>query len=481
MDAMLSLLHAVSAAAAAALVMGVVEGMALTAAVGVVLRLCPGLSAGARSAVWTAALGISILLPAGSLLRSHDGAETVRGVAQVGTGWALALVGVWALLSAVRLTMLAVGAIRLRQVWLRATPIEASAGCQELLEAAGRRAELCVSDDVDRPSVVGFLRPRVLLPAELPAELGPEEMEHIIRHEMQHLQRRDDWTNLAQKLSLVAFPLNPVLFWLDRRLCQERELACDDGVLRRTRAPKAYAACLANLAENRLAAKGLLRRGSALALGAWARETELSRRVHRILSWRESALERRSAAVMAGALMLSVAVGGLELARCPELLRFTGEPTGLAEVSSPVAGSATGTAEGLASASGDAMGVPVLTRASSLGAAKPMLVNAAMPEPVRGAEPRRAVGKSRRAARSVAGHRLGMRTSLRKTQMPLRRRAELRPAPRVVMTAWRTDEFPARLVLTVAGEDVSTGETTGDDRQRYAAFATRDGWLFVSL
>ena len=47
-------------------------------------------------------------------------------------------------------------------------------------------------------------------------------------HEAGHLRRRDDWMNLLQKVGLVLLPLNPVLMWIERRLCLERELACDE-------------------------------------------------------------------------------------------------------------------------------------------------------------------------------------------------------------------------------------------------------------
>ena len=59
---------------------------------------------------------------------------------------------------------------------------------------------------------------------------------------MEHLRRRDDWVNLLQKVSLVLFPLNPVLDRIEKRLCMERELR-DETVLRFTQAPKAYASC----------------------------------------------------------------------------------------------------------------------------------------------------------------------------------------------------------------------------------------------
>ena len=76
-----------------------------------------------------------------------------------------------------------------------------------------------------RPSVLGFFRPRILVPPELLKALSPRELRQVVVHEMEHLHRADDWTNLLQKVGLVLFPLNPVLLWVERRLCAERELA----------------------------------------------------------------------------------------------------------------------------------------------------------------------------------------------------------------------------------------------------------------
>ena len=131
--------------------------------------------------------------------------------------------------------------------------------------------------------MIGFLAPRILIPEWLFARLTPGELEQVVLHEAEHLRRRDDWTNLLQKLSLVLFPLNPALAWMERRLCREREMACDEGVVRRTQAPRAYAACLTSLAE-----RGLQRRVQALSLGAFERRPELVHRVHSILRRRQA-------------------------------------------------------------------------------------------------------------------------------------------------------------------------------------------------
>ncbi len=82
---------------------------------------------------------------------------------------------------------------------------------------------------------------------------------------------------------------------MERRLCREREMACDEGVVRRTQAPRAYAACLTTLAERGLQQRELLRRAHALSLGAFTRRPELVHRVHSILR-RKRALNPLAAA-----------------------------------------------------------------------------------------------------------------------------------------------------------------------------------------
>jgi hypothetical protein len=137
-----------------------------------------------------------------------------------------------------------------------------------------------------------------------------------VLHEAEHLRRRDDWTNLLQKICLALFPLNPALAWIERRLCREREMACDDGVVSVTNAPRAYAACLASLAE-----RGLERRAEALSLGAWQRRPELVHRVHSILR-RKGALGPVETRVLLGALSAGLVFGAVELSRCPQLVAF---------------------------------------------------------------------------------------------------------------------------------------------------------------
>jgi hypothetical protein len=178
---------------------------------------------------------------------------------------------------------------------------------------------------LERPGVIGFLAPRILIPEWLFARLSPAELDQIVLHETEHLRRGDDWTNLLQKLVLILFPLSPALIWMERRLCTEREMACDEGVIRRTQAPRAYAECLASLAERGLEHRGHGLALGALSLGAWQRRPELVRRVHSILRGR-SVLHPIAARSLMAVLGCGLLLGAAGLARCPQMVAFSPMP-----------------------------------------------------------------------------------------------------------------------------------------------------------
>jgi beta-lactamase regulating signal transducer with metallopeptidase domain len=235
--------------------------------------------------------------------------------------WSLVIATLWAVATMVRACGLVVHAFRLRKIWRDAIPVQIEGRLHDLLASATEGwnrgpLEVCTTSVLQRPSVIGFMKPRILIPDWLFARLTAGELEQIVLHEAEHLRRRDDWTNLLQKVCLVVFPLNLALLWIERRLCREREMACDDGVIRITHAPRSYAACLASLAE-----RGLERRAEALSLGAWHRRSELVHRVHSILRNRGGMSPLGTRALL-GTLGCGLLVGSVELARCPQLVAF---------------------------------------------------------------------------------------------------------------------------------------------------------------
>lgn len=318
---MSSLLHTVApytAVAAGAIIAAAWQGTLLVLLTSLGLRFFPAISAAARSIVWLAALLLLVLLNLAPVLFHSAPAATghTPTLLHADPRWSIALAALWAAFSALRGIQLLMSAMALRNLTRRATPLPVGPPLSALLQSS--QATLCASADVDRPSVVGFFSPRVLLPKDLVASLSSEQLEPIVRHELEHLRRHDDWTNLIQKLALALFPLSPALLWVEHRLCEERELACDDGVLRATTARKAYATSLATLAEH-----SLLRRGLTLTLAAWDKPTALERRIRHILYRSDRHMTAGMTAAAVSLLVLGTAVGSCIIARSPQLISFT--------------------------------------------------------------------------------------------------------------------------------------------------------------
>jgi beta-lactamase regulating signal transducer with metallopeptidase domain len=336
-------------AAAPAAVSALWQGTAVAIALALCMRLAPRVSAAHRFALWAAGFAVVAGLPFLPLLGHSSGASAAapipeavaRPLMHLDIRWAFIIAAVWLAASAFRAGELAFHVLRLRRLWKAAIPVgvgveieaEAGSGVRETVAAVfdAGRIEICTTRDLDCPSVIGFFAPRILIPEWLFSRLTPGELEQVALHETEHLRRHDDWTNLLQKLALVLFPLNPALAWMERRLCCEREMACDEGVVRRTQAPRAYAACLTTLAERGLQQRELLRRAHALSLGAFTRRPELVHRVRSILR-RKRALDPLVAGALVGVVGLGLVIGALELSRSPQLVAFVAAPEPVAQV-----------------------------------------------------------------------------------------------------------------------------------------------------
>ncbi len=318
-------------AAAPAAVAAFWQSLLIALAMVLCLQFLLRCSAAHRFAAWAAGFAVAASLPLlPFILSERSGALTAaaapadaRSWLELDSHWGFVIAGFWLAGSTIRATELIVHSLRLRKLWRSATPVESDASARSLLARTrhARRAEICTTPDLDRPSVIGFFAPRILIPDWLYPRLTAGELEQVVLHEAEHLRRRDDWTNLFQKIALVLFPLNPALAWMERRLCREREMACDEGVVQKTQAPRTYAACLAALAERRVERQELLRRAEALALGAFERRPELVHRVHSILR-RRRAFHPLAAGALVSMMAGGLVLGAIELARGPQLVAF---------------------------------------------------------------------------------------------------------------------------------------------------------------
>jgi beta-lactamase regulating signal transducer with metallopeptidase domain len=326
MEAML-LRQFISTSPAELLISSIWQGLLLTALAWGALKLAPGLRASTRFTLWFITFLAVALLPCFALARAWFGVDSpaVTNLPQPGVAlhlniiWAFVLEAVWGIASLFSLVRLLSSALQMRAV-LRSSVVvsDLPEEIQSALSRDGKRSvAVRVSDAVDAPSVIGFFRPAVVIPRGLWSELAPADLRQIILHEMAHLDRRDDWTNLLQKLLRALCPLNPALVWAERHLCREREHACDDAVLDAAGNARAYATCLTKLAEAKL-----VRRVASLAPGFWQRHSELAGRVENILHRRR----RLGPAFTRGLVVAGLAVslsGAIVLQRCPGFISFT--------------------------------------------------------------------------------------------------------------------------------------------------------------
>jgi beta-lactamase regulating signal transducer with metallopeptidase domain len=114
-----------------------------------------------------------------------------------------------------------------------------------------RPIRLLQAASVDVPTVIGWLKPVVLLPIGALAGLSPLQIEAILAHELAHVRRHDYLVNLLQTLVETLLFYHPAVWWLSRRIRIEREHCCDDLAVRLCGDPVVYARALADLEELR--------------------------------------------------------------------------------------------------------------------------------------------------------------------------------------------------------------------------------------
>jgi beta-lactamase regulating signal transducer with metallopeptidase domain len=278
--------NAIAQSSAERLVNASLEGLLIAALVWAVLRLVPRQNAGTRFSLWMAALLSIASLPVAEALARVDRslAGVSHAVLSIPASLGTALFVTWAVIAFLLLARVGLGVWQLRKLRHNAEEVDPAAldalPRQTLAEFQRyRRVALCVSNEVSVPTAVGLFRPAVLLPSWSLNELSAADLNSVLVHELAHLRRRDDWTNLLQKLVRAILFFHPAVWWIEKRLSLEREMACDEHVLATMENPRAYAECLVSLAE-----RGFLHRAAMLAQGAVDRIRECSTRVAQILT-----------------------------------------------------------------------------------------------------------------------------------------------------------------------------------------------------
>ncbi len=272
----------------------------MAAGIAAVLRLLRIRSAAARHAAWTAVLAVMLLMPAwtawgpklalpilpeagrtalepilpeGDLLQLppepvismfpvHRG-ETRPGPPEPSAAWPWAriVLGCYFAGAGVMLARLIAGTVRACALVRRTAPDDG----------------VFTSPDCAAPVTVGWFRPVILLPSNW-RSWPAAELDAVLIHEREHVRRRDPLIQWLALLDRAIFWFHPLAWWLERKLAELAEDACDAAVLRRGHDPRMYSEYLIDLA------RAVKRAGARLP--AWGSAIDgggLASRIRRIL------------------------------------------------------------------------------------------------------------------------------------------------------------------------------------------------------
>jgi beta-lactamase regulating signal transducer with metallopeptidase domain len=300
------------------------QGVVVAAAAAAVLRtISPSRPQARYCALWAACIAV-LALPAMPFVwtaaapvdTAGDRPTSIGPLVSVPLGWwtspfvAMVLWVTWSTIYAIRVAAAAL-ALRHAKRHCREVAPDVAARLPHWMRVrtTGRRTRIVLSNNVRSAAVLGWRSPVIAVAPALLDHLSNADLDRVVIHEWAHVQRRDDVAQIAQLLVRLVAGWHPALWWLERQLRAEREVACDDMTVTVTGSAREYAACLATLAS--LPAMPIRSLAAPAAVGS----SGLRRRIVRILAARHiaSTWSGHATAIGAGVLLalLAVAIGGI--------------------------------------------------------------------------------------------------------------------------------------------------------------------------
>ncbi|WMW78986.1 M56 family metallopeptidase [Undibacterium cyanobacteriorum] len=109
------------------------------------------------------------------------------------------------------------------------------------------RVVIRVVDELSGPITIGCLRPLILVPGSLLTGMAPAHLEALLAHELAHIRRYDFVLNLLQNVIEIVLFFHPVIWWISKRIRDERENIADDLAVQVIGEPRRLALALQQL------------------------------------------------------------------------------------------------------------------------------------------------------------------------------------------------------------------------------------------
>jgi len=203
--------------------------------------------------------GSVVVLDPGMVLRVGAGDLSAPWPARIAVAldhalpWMLMAWFAGVVLFVVRLNVGLLVARRMRLVATTAAPAELQQAFDALRRRLGveRAVRLMHSALVEAPTVIGWLRPVVLVPVSCLTGLSTMQIEAIFAHELAHIRRHDYLVSVLQSVIETLLFYHPAVWWVSRQVRRERECCCDEMAVAVGGDRLAYARALSALAERR--------------------------------------------------------------------------------------------------------------------------------------------------------------------------------------------------------------------------------------
>ena len=208
-----------------------------------------------RAVVWSPAIGIDpgIVLRAGMGVPAAPWPLRIAVALDHSVPWVLAAWFAGVILFAGRLNLGLMAALRMKSAETEAPPADLQRVFDALRIRLGvaRAVGLMHSARVHVPTVIGWLRPVVLIPVSCLTGLSAVQIEVIFAHELAHVLRHDYLVSVLQSVVEALLFYHPAVWWVSRQVRRERECCCDEIAVAVGGDRLAYARALSYLEERR--------------------------------------------------------------------------------------------------------------------------------------------------------------------------------------------------------------------------------------
>lgn len=163
-----------------------------------------------------------------------------------------------------------------------------------------RDLRLQICDSIGGPMMIGFIRPRILLPK---ADFAKEELRLILKHELVHDKRKDLWYKCLILLATAIHWFNPIVYLMTKAIGVQCEASCDEEVVRGTDAEtrQYYSETIISVVRYRS------KRRTALSTHFYGGKKGMKQRIFSIM---DMSKKKSGLAVLCGALVLTLGTGG---------------------------------------------------------------------------------------------------------------------------------------------------------------------------